>query len=112
MRSSRSTSFRHLLRGRQPPLRVSTGPAVDPVTSLVARCRVDDAGNVPARGQGEAHRALYQRGRAVGRLPGNNVILAARQHIGGNLDLAEIDGDVALDCPSGDADVVLQVRVA
>src|SRR6516225_7187855 len=112
MRSSRSTSFRHLLRGREPPLRISTGPAVDPMASLVARCRVDDAGNVPARGQGEAHRALYQGGRAIGRLPGEDMILAARQHIGGILDLAEIDGDVALDCLSGDGDVVREVRVA
>src|SRR3974377_1410339 len=40
-------------RGGEPLLRLATEAAVDPVASLVARCRVDDAGDVPARGQRE-----------------------------------------------------------
>jgi hypothetical protein len=47
--------------------------------------------------------ATYQFGRAVGGLPGNDVVFAACKHIGGDVDLREIDPNLALRRPSGNA---------
>src|SRR2546423_13479899 len=69
---------RHLVRAQEPLLSVLTEAAVDPVASLVAGSRVDHAGNVSARGQRETDVAFYQLRGAVGGLPGNDVVLAAR----------------------------------
>src|ERR1700750_1937493 len=102
----------YLARGLQPALWPLVPLAAVPEAALVARRRIDDARNVSARRKREPDVTRNHSGRAVGALPRNDVVLAAFEHGGGNVDLHKIDRGRALRGLSGEAQVVFEIGVA
>src|SRR6267378_2593578 len=84
----------------------------DPVTAALLGRGVDYAGNVPARAEHERLFFTQQRGRAIGRAPWNDVVLARRQHEHRQFHFSQIDRYAAVHQGAGLLQPVLEIGVA
>jgi hypothetical protein len=101
-----------LFGGVEPALRIGLEVVVKPATALVAGRRIDDTGDVPARGKDKSSFTSDQILRPKCRLPWHDVIIAGREEIDRYVNLAEIHPNPALRGLSGILDVVFKIGVA
>src|SRR5215212_7801542 len=101
-----------LLRLGKPILRLDPKLWIDPVVALAAGGRIDDPGNMTTGAEHELDLAAQKVRGQVGRLPGNDVVLAGGQQVHRNLDGREVDRNAALLGSSRVLDGVLQIGVA
>jgi hypothetical protein len=103
---------RRWARGVEPTLRIGLEVVVEPVAAFVAGRRIDDTGDVPARGKDKSSFTSDQILRPKCRLPWHDVIIAGREEIDRYVNLAEIHPNPALRGLSGILDVVFEIGVS
>src|SRR6266853_3424994 len=102
---------RHILRGLEPPVRIGSCGASDPVVALVLGRGIDHPCNVAASTEDEGRVAGKQLRRSVRRAPGHDVVFARRVKERGYVDQRQVDRLAALHRLARGAQVVLEVGV-